>query len=181
MDREELYEKLDIESGEDFQYFENFAELVETGDKIDEDALYELFSEMDMKTFAELAESFFYEMEDNVPEDQNDLLILTENIKRCLVGLAEAVRRYEEGALVKLCNEFDRFRRWYSDETLAAYDDPETGSSVESTVRDAITTARLERMGHGRYQYDFTRALDYIIDEYSMTYEDMADEEFKID
>ena len=95
MNREELYEKLDIETGEDFQYFENFADLAESGEEIDEDALYGLFDDIDMKTFAELAESFFYEMEDSIPDDQNDLVMLTENIKRCLVGLSEAVERGE--------------------------------------------------------------------------------------
>ena len=110
MNREELYEKLDIETGEDFQYFENFADLAESGENIDEDALYGLFSDIDMKTFAELAESFFYEMEDSIPDDQNDLVMLTENIKRCLVGLSEAVERGEDNALIKLCDEFERFR-----------------------------------------------------------------------
>ena len=176
MNREELYEKLDIETGADFQYFENFADLAETGEDIDEDALYGLFDEIEMKTFAELCESFFYEMEDSIPDDQNDLVMLTENIKRCLVGLSEAVERDEENALVKLCDEFDRFRRWYSAEPVAEYEDTETGKSFSCTVRDALTNARIEKIGGERYQYDFTKALDYVIDEYAMTYADMADE-----
>lgn len=177
MNREELYEKLDIETGEDFQYFENFADLAESGEEIDEDALYGLFDDIDMKTFAELAESFFYEMEDSIPDDQNDLVMLAENMKRCLVGLSEAVERGEDNALLKLCDEFERFRRWYSAEPLAEYEDTESGETFPCTVRDALTNARVERIGGERYQYDFSKALDYVIDEYAMTYADMADEE----
>ena len=38
MDRDELFALLDIETGEDFQYFENFADFVENEGAIDEDA-----------------------------------------------------------------------------------------------------------------------------------------------
>ena len=44
MDKDRLYELLDIEEPEDFQYFENIAALLEADEEIDYDALYALLS-----------------------------------------------------------------------------------------------------------------------------------------
>ncbi len=70
MDKEELFALLDIEAGAEFEYFENFADFVEHEGLIDSDAVYELITDVDMKTFAELCESYFYETLENVPGDQ---------------------------------------------------------------------------------------------------------------
>lgn len=67
MDRDELFTLLDIESGSQFEYFENFADFVESDCAISDDAVYELMREVDMKTFAELCESYFYDALESVP------------------------------------------------------------------------------------------------------------------
>ena len=69
MELEQLYDFLDIEHGGQFEYFENFADLVETPAEIEDDVLYELIKEVELKTFAELAESYFYETLESVPGD----------------------------------------------------------------------------------------------------------------
>ena len=102
MDKEELFELLDITSGAEFEYFENFADFAEYDGMVDGDAVYELITDVDMKTFAELAESYFYDILENVPGDQIDLYNLLENIKRVLVGLSEAVRKGEDNAEPRL-------------------------------------------------------------------------------
>ena len=68
MDRDELFELLDIESGADFQYFENFADLVECEEDIESDIIYDMLEDVDMKTFNEICESFFYDTLENVRE-----------------------------------------------------------------------------------------------------------------
>ena len=117
MDKEELFALLDIENGAEFEYFENFADFVEHEGLIDSDAVYELITDVDMKTFAELCESYFYETLENVPGDQIDLYNLLENIKRVLVGLSEVARKGEDNAQLNLADEFNRFRLWYSSES----------------------------------------------------------------
>ena len=52
MNLEELFEQLDITSGSEFEYFENFADFVEHDGAVDSDTVYELLTEVDMKTFA---------------------------------------------------------------------------------------------------------------------------------
>ena len=175
MDRDELFALLDIETGEDFQYFENFADFVENEGAIDEDAIYELVREIDMKTFAELCESYFYETLENMPGDQIDAYNLVENIKRVLVGLAEAVSKGEENADIKLADELNKFRLWFSADSEVECRNVATNEVDYMPVRDALALSRLEKLEGDEYRYDFTDALEYELEEYIMTYGDLAD------
>lgn len=177
MDREELYAILDMETGEDFQYFENFADFVEHEGAIDDDAVFDLIREVDMKTFAELCESYFYEALENVPGDQIDVYNLMESVKRVLIGLSEAVRKEEENADLKLADQFNKFRIWYSIDSEVECKNVADQKVHYVTVRDALALSRLEKIDGEEYRYDFTEALDYEMEEYMMTYADMADVE----
>lgn len=176
MDREELFAFLDIDDGSDFQYFENFADLVESDGQISEEAVYELVEELDLKVFAELCESYFYDLLENIPDDQIDLYNLLETIKRVLVGAAEGARQGEENARRKLAEELDRFRLWYSAETNGQCKNLQSGEIFFLSVRDALANARLARFSGEEWEYDFSDALDYELDEYTMTYSDLYEE-----
>lgn len=182
MKLEQLYEFLDIEHGGQFEYFENFADLVETPETIDDDTLFALMREVELKTFAELCESYFYETLESVPGDQIDLYNLLENIKRSLIGLSEAADvaktedPNEEKDMLKLSDELNRFRRWFTGDSVVECRDVMSGKAEFLTVRDALTTSRLEKLNKDEHLYDFSRALDYPIEEYIMTMADLAEE-----
>lgn len=181
MELEHLYEILDIEHGGQFEYFENFADLVESPEDIHDDVVYALMKDVDMKTFAELCESYFYETLESVPGDQIDFYNLLETIKRTLIGLSQAVSGSDddeaEKALVNLSDELNRFRRWFTGDSFIECRDLMNGRAEFMTVRDALTTSRLEKFSKEEHLYDFTRALDYPIEEYMMTLADLADAE----
>lgn len=176
MDRDELFALLDIESGSQFEYFENFADFVESDCAISDDAVYELMREVDLKTFAELCESYFYDALESVPGDQIDVYNLLENIKRALVGLSEAAGKDEEHACLKLADEFNRFRLWYSQESAVECRNLATDEVLIVPVRDSLATARLEKLEGSEYTYDFSKALEYQLEEYIMTYADLVEE-----
>ena len=181
MELEQLYEFLDIEHGGQFEYFENFADLVESPAEIHDDVLYELMKEVDMKTFAELCESYFYETLESVPGDQIDFYNLLENIKRALIGLSESAGKGEtedeDKTLINLSDEVNRFRRWFTQDMIIECRDMMSGKVEFLTIRDALTTSRLEKFSKEEHLYDFSRALDYQLEEYMMTLADLTDEE----
>ena len=53
----ELFEIVDIESAEDFKYFDNFAALMESDDYIPAEVMYELFAEVDTDVLSELTDN----------------------------------------------------------------------------------------------------------------------------
>lgn len=176
MDRNELLKYLDIESGSEFQYFEDFANLVESEAEIDSDVIFELLEEVEMDVFRELAHNYFEDIMNTIPDSQIDVYNLLENIRRVLEGLSEAVKNEEENALLKLADELNRFRNWYSCEYTVDCRDLETNEESEETVRDALVNSRLEKLMGDSFNYDFERALKYELEEFIMTYADLAAE-----
>ena len=53
MDKDKLYQMLDIEEPEDFQYFENIASLLECDEEIRYDDLYALLKDVDKDQLAQ--------------------------------------------------------------------------------------------------------------------------------
>lgn len=177
MELKDLFEMVDIENGAEFEYFENFADLVETEEEIESDLIYGLLQEVDLKVFEELTESYFYDTMENIPQEQIDLYNLMETIKRNFIGMAQAARDEDDSALVKLADELGRFINWYSIENNCKIIDSVDGNAIFLPVRDAIVEARLEKLGGHEMEYDFDSALDYPIEEYIMTYGDLVSED----
>lgn len=174
MDIEKILTLLDMEAGEDFQYFENFADLVECDQDIENDVILELVSMIDMNIFAELCESYFYELLENIPGEHVDVYTLAENIKRVLIGLSKATATDEENAAIKLADELNKFRQWYSVEQNVECKNMSTEEVTNLPVRDALVNVRLERIETTSYQYDFSEALKYELEEFIMTYGDLV-------
>lgn len=172
MNYEQLLEMIGIESGAEFEYFENFADLIENNEKVEEDALYKLFSEADKGAVLDVIENFFEEMTDAIPDDSTDIFTMLEAIKMALLGLLESAE--DENAMVHFCEEIIKFRTWYSVESEVHCRDIATSEVVTMTMRDALIEARVEKLEGDKYHYDFNDCLDYELEEYIMTYADMA-------
>lgn len=169
MDFYELMEYLDIEDPAEFIYFETMADLVESERPIDQEAVYALFDGAELETVAELFDDYFEDILDGLPEDSNEIYGLLHQIKLSLMGMA--MNSEDEGALRRLTDGFCRFKNWYSEESkvqLYPIGDSGVGSECH-TLRDAITTARLEKLGGRAYEYDFGQCLDYPLDSYEIS------------
>ena len=81
MDREELYELLDIDTPADFEYFENLAALLECDEYLEYEDIYALMEGVDKDTFSGLVDNYFDEITDFIPGDMAELYTLLEKIK----------------------------------------------------------------------------------------------------
>ena len=87
MNREQFYELLDIESAEDFQYFENLAAFFECEEELDYEDVAALFGAVDQAVLAELIDEYFEEITNFVPGSETEVFSIFENVRRALVGL----------------------------------------------------------------------------------------------
>lgn len=176
LDRERLYALLDIESGRDFQYFENLAALFESDEGVEADLLCELMADVDMEVLSELLDSYFEELEGGLPAEETALMSLLEQIRMALMGLARAAVTDADEAqsrILRLSEELARFQRWYALESEVLCT-PETGGRTERlTLRDAAFSTRAERLTSGGYLYDFSGCLDYPLDDYIVSFADL--------
>ena len=172
MNFEELLDYLDLEEAAQFEYFEAMADLIESEDYIEQEALYQLFDDADKTMITELLEDYFEDILEGIPDASSEIYSLLHQIKVMLIGLSSNIE--EESDLRLFTDEFHRFRNWYSHESDVELTPEDGGKKLYHTVRDAITAARLENLGGEKYRYDFENALDYELDSYSMSFADLA-------
>ena len=173
MDLNELFEIVDIESTEDFKYFDNFAALMESDDYIPAEVMYELFAEVDTDVLSELTDNYFEDIMEGVPEEEAELFTLLDNIKRVLKGYAENTD--DERSIVLFTDEVSRFRNWYNFDTDVECQSRKGGSTRTVPVREALVLYRIEKLRADEYQYDFSECLDYPLDEYIVSFTSDAD------
>ncbi len=174
MNLQTLLEYLDLEEPSQFEYFENLADLTEADEEIMPEAVCPLFEGVDMEIFSNLLEDYFEDMLGAVPEDEMELYTLLDSVKLALMGLARNLE--EEKDLVLLADEFCRFRNWYS-LTPAVWVKGLEEQDKAVSLRDALTLLRMENLGGEAYEYSFDYALDFQMDQYTMTFADLIREE----
>ncbi len=172
MDREELYELLDIDEPADFEYFENLAALLECEEYIEFEEIYALMQGVDKEALVTLLNNYFEEISDFIPGESAEFYLLMDKIKLSLMGLTKNSDD-EENILVNLAEELNRFRIWYSCDSQVVCRQIADNVEIIKTLRDALLLARLEKIEGDKYEYDFSQCLDYELDEYIMSFGDV--------
>ncbi|MDR2610520.1 MAG: hypothetical protein LBC58_03590 [Clostridiales Family XIII bacterium] len=183
MDLSELLTRLDIETPDRLEYFEQYAELAETEDDIPADVLAEFFADVNADTLRELTDAYFEEILSGVPDSRTEFYLLLSNIGRSLTGLAGssdagdgdlagsggAGGLYGDDARRSYAEEFFRFRHWYTMEPNVSH------GAARLSVLEALATMRAGILtGHADpdeagEKFDFSDALAYEVDEYAIS------------
>lgn len=171
MTKKEFYEILDIDSPEDFQYFENLAAFLECDEEPEYEDVACLVKEVDKKTLAQLIGDYFEEISDFIPDSETELYTVFDTVGRSLCGMAKNCD--DETTEIKLIDEMERFRKWYSQESNAYLTALGSAKEEVMTLRDALVCARLEALGGDKYEYDFSECTEYPLDEYIISFGDM--------
>ena len=167
MDKVRLYKVLDIDSADEFQYYENLAALLEEDEFIEENLIKDLIRNVDRERLAEHMGSYFDGFLDHLPDSETDLYVLVESMGRAFEGLI--YDDMSDADISELASEIAKFRKWYVHD-LNAFN---RLTGEESSVRDArydIVAAKL--LGEDS-DYDFRTALDYDLDGFNVRIADM--------
>lgn len=168
MKMDELLELLDIDAPEEFEYFEHLAELLECSEDISEDAFIEILSGVEQKVLNELLETYFEDVLQGIPEDALDFYTLMSTIRQSLLGLSLSSPDSDQRRFFS--EELFRFRTWYVFDSVVYCKNKTGGSASAIPVFEALALYRLEKLGEEAYEYDFAEALDYSLDEYSISF-----------
>lgn len=167
MDYEELLENLNIEDPSEFEYFENFADLIECTEPISAEAIYKLVKGVPEGVFSELIEGYFTETLEACPDTEIEIYSLLETIKRALIGLSQNLE--DENDYVFFADEISRFRDWYVFDSKVTIQPKDSEDTSQMPVIEALVVSRLEKLGGVENDYDFSEALDYPLDEFVMS------------
>ncbi len=175
MNKEEFYKKLDLETGDDFQYFENFAQLVENDEEIEADLIYQLLKEIDLKLFQALTKDYFEDLMDNISQDEIDLYNLLETIKRNFIGMAKESLNEDENAILRLADELAKFQKWLSVDKNVIWSEDDKITKI--TLGDALAEIRASKFSISDGEADFSKAMEYSIEEFIMYYGDLVEDD----
>ena len=168
MDKVKLYRILDIDSAEEFQYYENLSALLEEDEFIEENLIRDLVRSVDAERLAEHMQSYFEEFLKHVPDSETDLYILVESMGRVFDGMIfEGMSDADHDALAA---EIAKFRKWYVHDMNAF----NRIDGTETSVRDARYDIVAAKMLGEKADYDFRTALDYDLEGYDMRLADVV-------
>ena len=167
MDYNELMDYLDLEDPTEFIYFEAMADLIECDEPVEQEAVQRLFDGADKEMIAQLLDDYFEEILDALPEDSGEVFSMLHQIKLSLIGIAGNCE--DDSDIRRLADSFIRFRDWYCYDSVVSLSPMHEGRDLKQSLRDAITTARIEKLDGTAYRYDFTGAQDYPLDSYEVS------------
>ena len=166
MELERLKEILDIDGGEDFQYFESFAALMEHDEEIEADLIAQALKGVNFSDFSEMAEGWFDEIIGHLPDEAGDIENILEEEKKYILAMAGYADKGEENAPSKLWIEIERFRKWFTLTENCTIHDHKIGESYPSTLSEAIAEHRYSKISNHNIGFDFSDAGDYEVEEY---------------
>ncbi len=172
MDKVRFFRVLDIESADEFKFFENLSALLEEDEYIEENLIKDLLRGIDMEKLAENMGSYFDGFLDHLPDNETDLYVMVESMRRVFDGLI--MDDMSDSDIDALASEISKFRKWYVHD-LNVFNKL-TGE--ETSVRDARFDLAAARLLGEDADYDFRTALDYDIDGFDVRIADMIGSSF---
>ena len=172
MDKVRFYRILDINSADEFQYYENLSALLEEDEYIEKNLIKDLIRSVDREKLAEHMSSYFDGFLDHLPDNETDLYVMVESMGRVFDGLI--MEDMSDADIDALASEISKFRKWYVHDTNAF--NKLTGE--ESSVRDARFDLAAAKLLGEEASYDFRLALDYDIDGFDVRIADMIGASF---
>ena len=167
MDKVRFYKVLEIDTADEFQYYENLAALLEEDELIEENLIKDLVRTVDREKLAEHFESYFDRFLDHLPDNETDLYVMVESIGRAFEGLI--FEDMSDADFSELASEIAKFRKWYVHD-LNAFN---RLTGEEASVRDARYDIAAAKLLGEDADYDFRTALDYDLDGFNVRVADM--------
>lgn len=161
MKRDELYSLIDIETPSDFKYYENLELLLENDKNIDSYLLEELFYSLNWEQLIDLFKSYFDEVIRILPDNEDDLYIKFDVIKRKFLGILEREKDRENVKI--LVSEIESFKKWFIEDRLVKCNDDKNTS-----IYDAIYDIYASKLLNNDCKYDFLNINEYKIDAFEI-------------
>ncbi len=177
MDFDELLELIEIDSPEEFTDFEHFATLVECDEEIPYDVFYKILADVETEILINMTDDYFEDVLQETPEDGIDIYTLLGTIRQALSGLAKNASSTEDR--IAYVDELFKFRNWYIFDSIVHLKRVKDNFKKDVTASEALALYRLEKLSEEQYRYDFSDALDYEIDEYSISIDAELDEDYE--
>ncbi len=175
MNIDELREYLDLEEDGGLEYFENLADLLEFEEDIDFNVFYEILKVSNIEALRDLIDNYFEDLGEHLPPDAAEVYAIFSTLKLSLIGIIDT--KDEDDLFRSMAEELYRFRQWYTVDSQVVCTNETNGKEMVMPICESIILHRSEAFGPAKYFYDFSRCLDYTVDEYVVSFSSLIEEE----
>ncbi len=161
MKENSLLKKLDLEHPDEFRFYENFADLIEHDEDLEEEEVFYLFENSNKEEVGDIISSYLDDLIEFFESEGEELCVTLELISNNLLRLFQ-----EEDSMREFSEELLKFKEWLAVSENVEREEIETGECTYITLIDAISTMKLQHMGTTKYRFDFSNCSDYEVDEY---------------
>lgn len=172
MNRDKLYEILDIKAPVEFEYYENLAALLEADEHIDIVLIEDLLKEINLYDLQDMFQSYFDEFAKIIPDELAEFYIAVETAKKSIMSGFNKNMNDEDFRF--LSTAIYDFRKWYVMEPHVK----DLDSGIELNVRDARYNLSASRFTGDVCNYNFEDAYDYSAEAYSVKIADIIEAEY---
>lgn len=165
MDKTQFYKVLDIESPDEFTYYENLESLFEEDSLIESNLIFDLIRDINFEFLYESCKTYFDEFLNIIPDFESDLYLLVNSIGMQLLGRMH--NKCNDDELRILSENIYKFRKWYVLDKLVL----DKSTMKEISVRDARYNFLAAKLLGEDFSCDFRLALDYDLDGYDVNLE----------
>ena len=151
MNLQDFLSMLDMDKADQFEYFEQLADIIECDEEFPEEFMEQALSAVESDTIAELITNYFEELTNALPDEEAEVFSLIEATSHNIVDICKNLDY--PGARKDLSEALFAFRSWYKNPELAMVD------GARCSVFDAVTRHREEVLGGAAASYDFQKAI----------------------
>ncbi len=159
MERDDLFDLLEIDRPEQFEYFEQFAELLECEEDIEFDDMFEALSGAAAENLGEFSENYFEELMNALPDSEQAAFAKLDSIQQRLMLLAADE---DDNGRRLFAQELYKFRDWYHEPGSAIVD------GLSMSPMEALFECRADKLTGSEHKYDFSGFDRYELEELSM-------------
>jgi len=143
------------------EYFEELADLCEEEREMDFNEVYEALGDITSEDMGEILENYMEELQKGLPDEDQEMYMLLENIKTGMLFLCENLE--DENTKSQFAEELTRFRNWFVADGLCKVD------GVPCSLMHAIASSRADNLTGEESEIDFANALNYELKDFEMS------------
>lgn len=142
-------------------YFEDLADLLEEEREMEFEEVYEAIGDTGSEDMGEILENYMEELQGGIPDEEQEIYMLLENIKTGMLFLCENLE--DENTKMQFAEELCRFKNWYTKDDQCKVND------VPCSLMHAAACCRADALTGESSRFDFSGALDYELKDFAMS------------
>ncbi len=143
------------------EYFEDLADFLEEERELEFEEVFEAIDGTSSEDMGEILENYMEDLLGGLPDEEQEIYMLIENIKSGLLFLCENLE--DRNTRMQFAEELCRFKNWYTEDGLCK------AGGIPCSLMHAVASSRADALTGESTELDFSGALGYELKDFEMS------------